>query len=218
MVKPGNRLFWPATLGLLVYVGIFLSTYFIHTDSFKWILIGACVYNLIAFRYMIGVKHSRALRYFLPGLLYLALTTSSVHYFRYHGEDYRLDLILLLCLIWASDIGSFFFGRQFGKRPLAPTISPNKTLEGFIGGMFFASIFALAVALINQQYYMLILMAPFVHIFTAMGDLLESKLKRLNGVKDSSHLIPGHGGFLDRCDGLLFALPFALLLFDCLKN
>jgi phosphatidate cytidylyltransferase len=134
-----------------------------------------------------------------------------------HGGDangHRWLLIALL-VIWAADTGAYFAGRRFGKRKLSPRISPNKTVEGLIGGMVAAVAVALAGApLAGATMAQLPLIAVVVVAtvgFSVVGDLFESLLKRHVGAKDSGDLIPGHGGILDRIDSVLAALPaFAL--------
>ncbi len=119
-----------------------------------------------------------------------------------------LLLILLFAMVATFDTGAYIFGNLFGKRKLAPRISPGKTWEGFIGG-FFSTLLMLVV--INTIYFKLPIAPTFIIIFTLLvcttttiGDLFQSILKRQAGIKDSGNLLPGHGGFLDRFDGLLF--------------
>jgi phosphatidate cytidylyltransferase len=124
-------------------------------------------------------------------------------------------LLLALAIVWAADSGAYFAGRKFGKVKLAPRISPNKTVEGLIGGAVAGMIVAVAAApfagaSVKQLPYVAVV-AVWTILFSVVGDLFESLLKRHVGVKDSSHLIPGHGGVLDRVDSILAALPvFAL--------
>jgi phosphatidate cytidylyltransferase len=124
-------------------------------------------------------------------------------------------LLLALAIVWAADSGAYFAGRKFGKVKLSPRISPNKTVEGMIGGVVAGMILALvaapfAGASMKELPYVAIV-ALWTILFSVVGDLFESLLKRHVGVKDSSHLIPGHGGVLDRIDSILAALPvFAL--------
>ena len=129
-------------------------------------------------------------------------------------------LLLALAIVWAADSGAYFAGRRFGKHKLSPTISPNKTIEGLVGGMLAAMAVALIAApLIGTtlaQLPLVALVAAWTILFSVVGDLFESLLKRHVGAKDSSHLIPGHGGVLDRIDSVLAALPvfaFGKLLF-----
>ena len=135
-----------------------------------------------------------------------------------------LLLLLPLLLTWSSDIGAYFVGRAFGKRKLMPSVSPGKTVAGAVGGL-------LATVLVGWLYARFVLtpstqlafvrggifaFAILVSVAAQIGDLAESLLKREAGVKDSSHLIPGHGGILDRFDSLLFVLPVSYVLFNAL--
>ena len=128
-------------------------------------------------------------------------------------------LLLALLLVWAADTGAYFAGRHFGGkifgRKLAPRISPNKTIEGVIGGLLLSVAIALAGALLigtkAAQLPAVALVAVVVVLFSVVGDLFESLLKRHAGVKDSGNLIPGHGGLLDRMDSVLAALPVFVL-------
>ncbi len=118
--------------------------------------------------------------------------------------------LLLLGTIVVSDSSQYYVGRMLGKRPLAPSISPKKTIEGAIGGLIIATAFmtlAGARMLPFVGYVPLLVLGVLVVGLGICGDLFESRLKRAAGVKDSSSLIPGHGGVLDRIDALLFAVP-----------
>lgn len=128
--------------------------------------------------------------------------------------DYVNSTILgVFILIWVDDTFAFLVGKNFGKHKLLERISPNKTIEGFIGGMVFTFIASYFLA---QQFTTLsltqwIVIAAIVSIFGVLGDLIESMFKRQAGVKDSSNFIPGHGGFLDRFDSVIFAAPFIFI-------
>ncbi|MGV8941701.1 MAG: phosphatidate cytidylyltransferase [Lysobacter sp.] len=124
-------------------------------------------------------------------------------------------LLTALMVVWAADSGAYFVGRHFGKHKLSPQISPNKTIEGLVGGMVAGVtagvLMSLAAGASVEQLPAIALVALVATLFSVVGDLFESLLKRHAGVKDSGHLIPGHGGVLDRLDGVLAALPaFAL--------
>ena len=124
-------------------------------------------------------------------------------------------LLVALGIVWAADTGAYFTGRAIGRHKLSPRISPNKTVEGFIGGMIAGMTVGIVGASVAgatpQQLPLVALVAFLVVIFSVIGDLFESLLKRHVGAKDSGNLIPGHGGILDRIDSVLAALPvFAL--------
>ncbi|CAN7179596.1 phosphatidate cytidylyltransferase [Pseudoxanthomonas sp. LjRoot168] len=129
-------------------------------------------------------------------------------------------LFVALAIVWAADSGAYFAGRHFGGRwfggrKLAPRISPNKTLEGLLGGLVAGMVVAVAGALIAGagagHLPGVLVVAVFTVLFSVVGDLFESLLKRHVGAKDSGDLIPGHGGVLDRIDGVLAALPIFVL-------
>lgn len=118
---------------------------------------------------------------------------------------------LLLFTTWASDTFSYFAGCAFGKNKIVPTISPNKTLEGFIGGFIGAIATGIVYAfIVGTPMYMGAFFGIIIGVLAPLGDLFESKMKRICDVKDSGVLLPGHGGVLDRFDSLLFAAPAVL--------
>jgi phosphatidate cytidylyltransferase len=127
-----------------------------------------------------------------------------------HGLNGPTATLLLLATVVVSDTAQYYTGRAFGRRPLAPTISPKKTIEGAVGGLVVATLFmALAGPRVLPGAAPLPLagLGLTIAVLGMCGDLFESRLKRDAGVKDSSTLIPGHGGVLDRIDALLFAVP-----------
>jgi phosphatidate cytidylyltransferase len=161
----------------------------------------------------------------LFGALYAGATLACGYAIRHHRwviEDAAGTALLFLPVVvtWATDIGAYAFGRAFGKRKLLPTVSPGKTVAGAVGGA--AS--GVVVALVWNAYVLrptaqLALATAVAVVFgltvsaaAQVGDLAESLFKRQAGVKDSSHVIPGHGGVLDRLDSLFFVLPVAYLL------
>ena len=126
-----------------------------------------------------------------------------------------LLLLAIFIFIWVNDTGAYLVGSQWGKTPLAPSISPKKTVEGSIGGLLLALLSAVILRLLlfpELSWLHILLIAAVVAVFGTIGDLFESSLKRQAGVKDSGKLIPGHGGILDRIDSLLLAVPAVYLL------
>lgn len=126
---------------------------------------------------------------------------------RFYGFEY---VFYALLVIWMTDSGAYFTGRKLGKRKLWPEISPNKTIEGFVGGIVAAIIFACVFQYfypLASTYLLMIIVTIVASIIGQLGDLVESALKRYFEVKDSGTLLPGHGGILDRFDSLLFVLP-----------
>jgi phosphatidate cytidylyltransferase len=156
----------------------------------------------------------------LAGILYIDIGLTSFglipfYKFNQYGlgiQPYHSTITLgYLILLWSSDTFAYLTGRAFGKTPLAPSISPKKTWEGSFGGLFFTVL--LSIVLYRYFDYLTLLqwigLSVIICVFGIMGDLIESKCKRMMGVKDSGNILPGHGGVLDRFDSLLFSAPFA---------
>ncbi len=141
------------------------------------------------------------------GTLYVGI---GFYYFIETRTEGLAYLIFALLIVWTTDSGAYFTGRKLGKRKLWPDISPNKTVEGFIGGIIWALITAFIIQWIHpltSSYITLIGVTIVASIFGQLGDLVESAIKRHYNVKDSGKLLPGHGGILDRFDSLLFVIP-----------
>lgn len=128
------------------------------------------------------------------------------------GSDGLIWTTWALALVWATDIGAYFAGRAIGGPKLWPAVSPNKTWAGLIGGVIAASLFAGALHLWAGLPLRLTLATPVLAVLAQGGDLYESHLKRRAGVKDSGTLLPGHGGVMDRLDGLVPVAPIAAVL------
>lgn len=125
-------------------------------------------------------------------------------------------VLMVFILIWLNDSGAYLFGRSFGKTKLAPTVSPKKTWEGFLGGITTAAGLQLIIfpLLFDDSYWLYsIFAAILIGSAATVGDLIQSKMKRKAGVKDSGKILPGHGGAFDRLDSFIFALPVALLFY-----
>ncbi|WP_217476766.1 phosphatidate cytidylyltransferase [Stutzerimonas stutzeri] len=126
-------------------------------------------------------------------------------------------IVAVMVLVWAADIGAYFSGKTFGRRKLAPQVSPGKSWEGLIGGLITGLLITLCVALYQdwspREMVLALLGAALVVVISVVGDLTESMFKRSSGIKDSSQLLPGHGGVMDRIDSLTAAVPvFTVLL------
>lgn len=126
-----------------------------------------------------------------------------------------LLILQVLVIVWAADCGAYFAGRAFGKAKLAPNVSPKKTLEGVVGGILLALFISAGIALWNNYSFArgmgLLILTVLTVMVSILGDLWESVLKRERGIKDSSNLLPGHGGILDRVDSLTAAIPLFTL-------
>lgn len=165
-------------------------------------------------------RHSKALR-LVFGLLTIVpffwgmVALRAWHYDANHYSG-ALWLLYVMFLVWGADSGAYMFGKMFGKHKLAPKVSPGKTWQGFIGGLFTAAVISWiygAWADLNVAPVTLLACSIVAALASVLGDLTESMFKREAGIKDSGHLIPGHGGILDRIDSLTAAVPvFACLL------
>ena len=149
--------------------------------------------------------------YTFLGIIYIAVPFSLLNMIAFHFEGYRFEVIIgLLLLIWASDTGAYFAGTFFGKTKLFERVSPKKSWEGFIGGAILNIIVAFGIAYFSEiiPLWKWIVIGIITTIAGTYGDLVESLFKRGIDIKDSGRSLPGHGGFLDRFDGLLLAIPF----------
>lgn len=181
-------------------------------------LTGPLVFLFLLICYMYHLDHKEDFT-----LVSLALSILAVLYISYglahllllRSMSYGFWLVFYVFITaWSTDTGAYFVGIKFGKHKLAPNISPNKTWEGFFGGLVASTIVALilvaCVPMENNQ--ILVLITPVVSVGAQMGDLFESSVKRFAKSKDSGNLLPGHGGFLDRFDSLLWAAPLTYYL------
>ncbi len=131
-------------------------------------------------------------------------------------------IISVFILIWTNDTFAYIVGKSIGKRKLFEKVSPKKTIEGFIGGVLFAVLASYIISkyyikIVESNTFIWIITALIVSIFGTIGDLIESKFKRIAGVKDSGRIMPGHGGILDRLDSVIFATPIIFLFYQILN-
>lgn len=192
--------------------------YLIHSQSAIYVLMFLTILvDLLMLFYLFTKKERVFLTYekFIIGLLYIGGGCIFLTMIPYKNDHFAKLLIMgIFVLIWVNDSFAYIVGRSMGKTKLCPTISPKKTVEGTIGGF----IFAMGAAFIMGHFEPIIspsqwmVLAAVIVITGSLGDLLESKLKRVAGVKDSGAILPGHGGMLDRLDSLVFAAPFTYLI------
>ena len=201
-------------VGLLTLVGLYLPNpaVVMHWLSLPGVLFWIAVPVLFYWHPKRAAIEQPVLPLLLAGVLYLVVAAMAIQYLRSVAAGSSNYLLLYaLAVVWVMDSGAYFSGRQFGRRKLAPTISPGKTWEGVYGGG------AAVCVLIIMVWWLVDWPAGsglrlFLATITAagasvIGDLYESRIKRAAGRKDSSQLLPGHGGVLDRLDGVVAALP-----------
>lgn len=154
------------------------------------------------------------------GILYISVPFSLTNYIVFYNGKFDYSILLgVLTIIWVYDIFAYFIGSSIGKRKIAPDISPNKTLEGTIGGITLSILASLGVFFVLKTLKLIdwVFISLLVSGGAFIGDLIESKLKRSAGVKDSGKIMPGHGGLLDRFDSFLFASVGAALYLMFIK-
>jgi len=208
-----------AITGMFQYLG--LASLSVQLELLKPLLLAACLWWAIALLLVQGYPSSAILWgswavrlvmgafVLLPPWLALAWLVTL--------EGGRWLVIVVILAVACADIGAYFCGRAFGRRKLAPEVSPGKTLEGFVGGILAVMlVISVVIALSPSQRHVWLewaIVMFFTVLAAALGDLLESMIKRHRGVKDSGTILPGHGGLLDRLDSLCAALPVFSLLY-----
>ena len=213
----------PQRVAYAVVVGLLLYGAWLLPAVAPWLLAAAVLWWLAATLLVLNYPHSSRYWGGLPGKLLIGLLIllpawqGLVLLKQQWPQQANALIIAVMVLVWGADIGAYFAGKAFGKRKLAPRVSPGKSWEGFFGGLLLSLLITLAVGL--QQGWQLsgLLLAlggaALVVAVSVIGDLTESMFKRQSGIKDSSNLLPGHGGVLDRIDSLTAAIPlFAVLL------
>lgn len=178
-------------------------------------ILGTLVLCVIGF-FVISLSHNRptihivnAMGKGILGTLYISLLTS--HFLLIRKLSFGKEWVLfVLATIFVGDTGAYYMGRAFGRHKLTPSISPQKTIEGAIGGLLanlVAGMTIRSLILPHVRLWDILILSIFVGIMGQLGDLCESMIKRAVDLKDSGKLLPGHGGILDRMDSLLFAAP-----------
>jgi len=151
--------------------------------------------------------------YLASGFIFIILIAN-------YYENYNPNILLgSFILVWINDSFAYMVGKNFGKQKLFPSISPKKTVEGFLGGLFFSCVASYFITKYTNtlDFNNWLFLAILISVFGTLGDLIESKYKRQANVKDSGVIMPGHGGLLDRLDSIIFAAPFIYLFLRILK-
>ncbi|MEM7027285.1 MAG: phosphatidate cytidylyltransferase [Pseudomonadota bacterium] len=202
---------------------LLLSIYLLASEHVYLILaVTAAIFWCIALAIVIAYQNELKLLpksrwlLLLLGQLLLTSTWSSLFYVKAFFTEGTLLVLFLILIIWSADSGAYFVGRSIGKRQLASRVSPGKTWEGVFGGfmtsILVSLVFVFTVSFNEIELSWVVLITLMTVIFSIVGDLFESILKRDADIKDSGNLLPGHGGALDRIDSLMAAGPFYALL------
>ncbi|GAB3643012.1 phosphatidate cytidylyltransferase [Spirosoma arcticum] len=198
---------------LVCALAYFVEMGFIDIDSYFLICPASSMVFLIKLYKKRDMKPFTNIGFTFLGIIYVAIPFALLIVLALRGGSYHPGIIIgCLLLLWASDIGAYFAGTYFGRRKLFERVSPKKSWEGAVGGAIAAGLVALGLAfyapeLKPWQWYCV---GAIIVVTGIYGDLVESLFKRSIAIKDSGSSIPGHGGFLDRFDGLLLAAPFII--------
>lgn len=215
-ISPAQKFIYPICgFFLLLYAAEFFNNFFTTNNDF--ILFGIFVSLIVVVEILFHKKSGlKSVAVSIAGFLYITIPVACMIWFRFSGNYFQSTLfhfdiglfipVLLIATIWINDTMAYIAGSLFGKTPLTK-ISPKKTWEGTIGGALMAMLIVsmLAYFLYDSNFLRMLLFTLIAVVSGTFGDLFESKLKRLANVKDSGNFMPGHGGFLDRFDSLLFA-------------
>lgn len=202
------------SIGYIAAIIMFASVagrYFFEFET-KWLLINIPLFFGIFIRelYKKSTIPFSNIAYTLLGLLYTTVPFIFYHSIAFISGEYNFHLALsFFLMLWGNDTGAYIFGMKFGKKKLFERHSPKKSWEGFFGGVFTSTVVAIIIANYYTDYDLKhwVAIAIIISCFGTMGDLVESMFKRSIHIKDSGKILPGHGGLLDRFDGLLLSAP-----------
>jgi phosphatidate cytidylyltransferase len=203
------------SIGVVSGMSVFALSFLIEqqTLSYRYYYL---IFPLISITYLIKLyktekKPFTNIAFTFLGIFYVAVPIALLNHAVFEGGRYNFEVILgSLLILWASDSGAYFAGTRFGRHKLFERISPKKSWEGFWGGAFLASVMTFVLSLYFTSLTIIdwLVIGLIIIIGGTFGDLVESLLKRSIEIKDSGTSLPGHGGFLDRFDGLLISAPF----------
>jgi len=186
-----------------------LALFFIIKGSYLFIFFISICFCIIAYEWQMMSKNKT---YHIPGFIFLILSFVVIYDLRINTDDY-LPVLLITTICVSTDIGGYVFGKLF-KGPKLTKLSPNKTYSGMIGGFFLSLISITIIPLfkIGEIEISEILFIVVISCASQIGDIIISYFKRLSKIKDTGKIIPGHGGLLDRVDGMIFAFPFTYII------
>jgi len=190
------------------------SVYYLKSSLYIVLTILAMI-TILKFEYELTSVDTSKLIF---NVIYIGIPFALVYSIPNQYGHFGSEILFIFVLIWLSDTAAYLIGTRFGKTKIFPTISPNKSLEGLIAGIIATLISGITIEYLNPELIgNYIVVGIIVSVFAPLGDLIASKIKRTFKVKDSSNLIPGHGGFLDRLDSFIICIPFIFFYFVLIK-
>ncbi len=209
-----------------MFIGSFLYAYVFHEFSLAklpnfLLLFAICIFLVLLIEIFRKSKTTLLnIATLFGGILYLLLPIFSIAYLFFKEQESSYLVLSIFCIIWANDTFAYLLGSQIGKTKLAPSISPKKTWEGAVGGLLGSLLIAFFLPANFLPYNLKerLLLGLLIVLFSTLGDLFQSKLKRSVGIKDSGNILPGHGGILDRVDSMLFAFPAIFIYLEVLNS
>ncbi len=219
---------WPALVRIVIGLIIGSLPYFISAGLYLGLLDGQnlqfldiaivvlpAFFLLFLFELYTGDDQPFSfLAYMVMGFFYIGLPHCLMIPLAFPQQEYMFDIVLGIILYnWAHDTAAYFIGSRLGKKPLLPRISPKKTWEGTLGGVVITILISVPMSFLfpSLPFLQWLGLSVIISVMSNLGDLVESMLKRSVAIKDTSQLLPGHGGLLDRFDALIFSVPFAVL-------
>ncbi|HXA00661.1 MAG TPA: phosphatidate cytidylyltransferase [Cytophagaceae bacterium] len=199
------------TAGMVIYIAIFLIEKKIIPFNYYFLIFPFLFLLFLIELFQHNEKPFLNIAFTFLGIIYIAFPFALLHSCAIHLGEYNHHIILgILFLLWANDVGGYVAGMMLGKNKLFMRVSPKKTWEGSTGGGLLSVFTALTLSVIFRELnpFQWLVMSLIIIVVGSYGDLVESLLKRSLSIKDSGEAIPGHGGFLDRFDGLLLSTPF----------
>ncbi|MDA7705509.1 phosphatidate cytidylyltransferase [Rickettsiales bacterium] len=195
----------------LILVPIILYAIFLSKSIFLLLFLAIAILASFEWVKLIQSDTENKNKWLLIGFFYLLIPFFSILELRFINKDI---ILWLFFVVWSTDIFAYFIGKNIGGPKLIPSISPNKTWSGLIGGMLSAAIIgSLSTLMFEGSIIFFTISSIILALIAQAGDFFESKVKRIFNVKDSGNIIPGHGGILDRIDGLMFAAPAVLIIY-----
>lgn len=202
--------------GIFVYWQLVLNTHLGLDEATQILIVLTIFVELFLIKDLFSEKTTPIFssKRFILTTFYLSSAFVFLHLIANYHEVYNPNILLgTFILIWVNDSFAYLVGKNFGKQKLFEKISPKKTVEGFLGGLFFSCLASYFIATFTEtlNFTNWLILSIIISVFGTLGDLIESKFKRQANVKDSGVIMPGHGGLLDRLDSIIFSAPFIYL-------